>query len=427
MTIKDWWKWFRSLHITQSWFVVLILIRPIVDNFWELKQASALASPLYIVGVLTPVLILLSFTSSALPRKPYAVEENAFRVWAILLGFNAILFWVMQLSVVAFGDMIKYVTPILLFAYSRRFVQSRTELHGILTTFLISCAFPFGVMIYESFVNPIAIEYISSGRGGGSRIRGAYADIMNYAIYLMGFLLVIGYYFLNTIYNNRARIKIKPWHIALALVFIFYGLTRIRHVSTWGVALVLIFLLLFHNLKNTRGVFFVLAFGVIVTSFFAQDIYVTHLEPLIAKEMKVVEGESDANQAFNGRMTRWERYFEIWEQMPAFNHFVGITTANFKETIIMLGAGMHSDYVRLLFFTGFIGLFFYVLFLLSLLFKWLALMMPEKFLLSGSVAAVLLWSVSTVPTLYAPLLYLIYPVFCYALLPRNRYYIETHL
>lgn len=425
MTIKNWWKWFKSLHITRSWFVVLILIRPVIDNFYELKEASALASPLYIVGILTPVLILLSFTSSSLPKKINAIEEVPFRIWAALVAFNAILFWMMQVSVVAMGDTIKYITPLLIFLYARRFIQNKDDLHGILTTFLISCIFPFIVLAYESVFSPIAVEYISSGRGGGSRIRGAYADIMNYAIYLVGFMLIMGYYFLNTIYNTRPKLRIKPWHIVLALMFIFYGLTRIRHVSTWGVSLVLLFLLLFHNLRNTKGVFFVLAFGLIVATFFAQDIYVKNIEPLIHKEVLVVEGETESDQAFNGRMTRWEKYFEIWEQMPAINHFTGIVSANFNETVIMIGAGMHSDYVRLLFFCGFIGLFFYVIFILSILFKWVALRMPEKFLLSGAVAAVMLWSVSTVPTLYAPLLYLIYPIFAYALLPKNRYYTES--
>ena len=65
-------------------------------------------------------------------------------------------------------------------------------------------------------------------------------------------------------------------------------------------------------------------------------------------------------------MSRWERYFEIWEQMPMTNHFIGITTANFPETDNMIGAGMHSDYVRLLFLTGFIGVGSYVFFILAI-------------------------------------------------------------
>jgi hypothetical protein len=85
----------------------------------------------------------------------------------------------------------------------------------------------------------------------------------------------------------------------------------------------------------------------------------------------------------------------------------------------MIGAGMHSDYVRLLFLTGFIGVGAYVFFILSVASRYSQLRMPEKFLLSATVVSILLWSVSTIPTLYAPLLYFTYPVFAYALLPKK--------
>lgn len=420
MTIKVWWSWFRNLELPRKWYVWLILLRPIIDNFYELKETSALASPLYIVGILTPILVLLSSTSSEFPKRIPAIEDFPFRVWGLFLLFNAFTFYFIQLSVVALGDMIKYLTPLIIFAYARRFIQSREDLHGILTTFLVSCIFPFTVLFYESIFNPIAIEYISAGRGGGSRIRGAYADIMNYAIYLIVFLLIMGYYFLVNIYNGRIVIRIKAWHMVLAFAIVLYGLTRIRHVSTWGVFIALTIILLFHNLRNARGALFAILFIFLVSTFFAQDIYVNHIEPLIGKELMVVEGETESNQAFNGRMTRWEKYFEIWQQMPALNHFAGIVIANFKETTVMIGGGMHSDYVRLLFMTGFLGLFFYIAFLIGILRKWFVLPMPEKFLIMGTVVSILLWSITTVPTLYAPLLYVFYPIMAFAVLPEER-------
>ncbi|MBL7924705.1 MAG: hypothetical protein JNL88_10950 [Bacteroidia bacterium] len=420
MNFKKWWHWFRRLPLYKKWFVWLILLRPIIDNFYELKETSALASPLYIVGFLTPVLILMSSLSNGFPRADRALEDVPFRIWALVLIFNAATFWFIDLSVVAFGDLIKFTTPVFLYFYARRIIQSKDDLHGLLTAFLVSCLFPFGIFLYESIFNPIAIEFISQGRGGGSRIRGAYADIMNYAIYFILFLMIISYYFLENLYEGKISFKIKAWHLILCIAFVVYGLTRIRHVSTWGVFIALIIVFLFHNLRNSRGLLFALMFVFVVSTFFAQDLYINHIEPLIGKELMVVEGESEANQAFNGRMTRWEKYFEIWEQMPPQNHFIGIVTANFKETVVMIGGGMHSDYVRQLFLTGFIGLFFYVFFLFGVLAKWLKLEMADKYLLSATITAILLWSITTVPTLYAPLLYIVYPVMAYALLPKEK-------
>lgn len=420
MNFKQWWAWYKSSPLFKKWFIWLILLRPIIDNFYELKETSALASPLYIVGILTPILILLSTLAVGFPKSNPSMEAIPFQIWAGLVIFNAATFWFINLSVLAFGDLIKYTTPVLLFFFSRRIIQSKSDLHGILTTFLISCIFPFSVFLYESFVNPIAIEYISQGRGGGSRIRGAYADVMNYAIYFILLLLIISYYFVQKLYTEGNYIRVKTWHVILTIFFVAYGLTRINHVSSWGVFFAMILVLLVHNLRNTRGLVFVFVFVFIIGSFFAQDLYIDHIEPLIGKELLVVEGETDSDQAFNGRMTRWEKYFEIWEQMPPMNHFVGIATSNFKETIVMIGGGMHSDYVRQLFMTGFIGLFFYVFFLLAVLSRWTSLEMPEKYLISASSAMIILWSITTVPTLYAPLLYVVYPIYSFALLPKSK-------
>ncbi len=420
MGFKYWWKWFNGLPLSKKWFVWLILLRPIIDNFYELKETSALASPLYIVGFLTPIFILMSVTTGGMYRSNDSLQEIPFRIWSIFLIFNSLAFWFIQLNVVAFGDLIKYVTPVFLFYYSRRFVQSKEDLHGILTSFLLSCIFPFSIFLYESIFNPIAIEYISSGRGGGSRIRGAYADIMNYAIFFIVYLIILCYYFLLHLYNKASSIKIQSWQLVISIAFVLYGLTRIRHVSTWAVFLALIVIFLFHNLKNTRGLIFTFIFLFIVSTFFAESIYIEHIEPLISKEIMVVEGESESDQAFNGRMTRWEKYFEIWQQMPPVNHFTGIVSANFKETIVMIGGGMHSDYIRLLFLTGFIGVFFYVMFLISSLSRWVKLAVPEKYLLAACIISIIMWSITTVPTLYAPLLYILYPIIAFALLPKEK-------
>ncbi len=418
MTFKDWWKWFKTLHGTKKWYLVLIIIRPILDNFYELKEISALASPLYIVGVLTPVCIFASFNSKKFPKKYPSSIDFPWNVFSAFLVFNCFIFYAIDLSVVALGDLIKYSTPVLLYAYSRRFVQSTQDLHGILMAFLISSFFPMGMMVSEAW-NPIAIQYIGEGRGGGSRIRGGYGDIMNYAVYIVGVFLVTGYFFLKNVYG-RFRFVIKPWHMLFIFAFVVYGLTQIKHVSTWSVALTLLLLLMMHNMRNLKGIFFVIVLLAMVLPFFAEDLYKAQIEPLIAKEIKVADGEVDDSAAFNGRMSRWERYFEVWEQMPAINHFIGVATSNFDETVIMIGAGMHSDYVRLLFLTGFIGLTFYILFLLFVGMNYFRLNMPEKFLLLGAIASLMLWSVSTIPLLYAPFLYITFPIFSYALLPSNR-------
>ena len=108
----------------------------------------------------------------------------------------------------------------------------------------------------------------------------------------------MSYYFVQKLYTVGNYIQVKTWHMVLSIFFVAYGLTRINHVSSWGVFIALIIILLIHNLRNTRGLLFVFIFVFIIGAFFAQDLYVDHIEPLIGKEILVVEGESDSDQAF---------------------------------------------------------------------------------------------------------------------------------
>lgn len=435
MNFKEWLHWFRTMPWVKKWFVILILIRPITDNFYDLKEVSVLTSPLYIIGILTPVLIFLSLTSSQL--KP-AVRSNVsipFYLWSALVLLNCFYFYFTDLSLVALGDVIKYTLPILLFTYCRRFVQSRSDLLGILQTFLYASIFPFGLLLYEKVFNPIAIEYMA-GRGGGSRIRGGYGDIMNYAIYTIGSIMITFYYFIsksNTVDFYRGKVtthlrniwfwtkSMSPLWIILGIAWGLFVLSSIKHVSTWGNFLMITMMLFLFNLRNFKGVLIVIAFSTIFVPFFAQDIYNNMLQPLIEKEINAVSGEGEIETLGNGRMTRWEKYFEIWEKMPMSNHLFGVSFSGFPESIVMMGLGMHSDYIRNLFLAGIIGVLFYVIFLISLIVKAFTLrVFADKYLALCSVFTVLLYSLSTMPTLYAPYLYLLYSIYSFMLLPDEQ-------
>lgn len=435
MNLREWINWIKSLPWAKKWFVILILIRPISDNFYDLKEVSALTSPLYIIGILTPILILFSFSSAKLRKPPSSNIDLPFYLWGIFVVFNCFYHYATDLSLVALGDFIKYTLPLLLYAYCRRFVQSRTDLLGILQTFLIASIFPFCLLIYESVVNPIAIEYLR-GRGGGSRVRGGYGDIMNYAIYTIGSLMILFYYFIsksNTVEYWRGKSlaglrdrwfraeSMSPAWLVFGVIVGLFVLNAIKHVSTWANFLMLLGLLFLFNLRNFKGVLIVLAFSTMIVPFYAQDIYNEMLQPLIEKEINVVSGDGEIETLGNGRMTRWEKYIEIWQKMPIVNHLVGVSFSGFPEAVVMIGLGMHSDYVRNLFLSGIIGLTLYVIFLLLLLVKAFSQkVFADKYLAICAVMTVVLYSLTTMPTLYAPYLYLLYSIYAFMLLPDEQ-------
>ena len=138
-------------------------------------------------------------------------------------------------------------------------------------------------------------------------------------------------------------------------------------------------------------------------------------------EVAVAEGDNAIEGLGNGRMTRWEKYFEVWEQMPPIHHFVGVSFSGFKEAPVMMSLGMHSDYVRNLFLTGIIGVLCYIVFLFSIVYKGFMMRdFGDKFLIISSAFMIIMYSLSTMPTLYAPFLYIVYCIWAYALLPKEK-------
>lgn len=411
------------MHWAQKWFPVFILLRPIADNFYFLKQVSPFISPLYILGVLTPLLIFFSFRSSRLHSKGYSAADGFMRTFGMVILVNCVFLLLYQFSLENFGSVIKYLTPTLLFFYARRFVQSKEDIVFLLQTFLYSCTFPFAILAFETFVHPLNPDYISEGRGGGYRVHGTYSDCMNYAIYFIGAFLVYCYFFIGKVYAQKTvREKLPSFKLIGMFLICLGGLMAIRHVSTWAVFISIICWMIIFNSKKMKGLIVMVFFGLIIAPFFAQSIYEKQIQPLLEKEISVVNGDAQIESAFNGRMSRWEKYFEVWNKMPVYTHFIGVAFSDFDEVPIMVGGGMHSDYVRVLFLTGLFGLSIYIIFILWVLSKRKNFRPPEQFLILSSVTTLLLYSVSTLPLNYIGYMQLILPVFAFALLPKKKAY-----
>jgi O-antigen ligase len=324
-------------------------------------------------------------------------------------------------SLEVIGEALKYITPFLLFFYLRHFIQSRNDLLGILQAFLYSFIIPFGVMIYENIFSPVAVEYVSEGRGGGSRIRGGYADVMSYAIFIVGFFLISAYYYLLGIYDAKTKkvpISKILWVIALCVL----GLVSIKQVSTWAVFVGLFVLFLLSSATNRKGIILFLLITLLVLPFFAADIYDSQIQPLIEKEFAVINGEKDVEYALNGRVGRWEYYLSIWKSTPLVSRLFGVALSGIDETPIMVGGGIHNDFIRIMFLSGLIGVMLYLVFLIMMFRARRHSRTPERFLIVGAVLCLLLHSMSALPTLYASYIYLLTTVFAFASLPYAAKY-----
>jgi len=405
----------------------LVLIRPVIDVFYFLKDVSPILSPLYIVGVLTPVLIFLSFNSRKLPKRNRNKVDNYFIIWSFLVLVNVVNLIILDASMQTFGEVLKYIIPIFLFFYMRCFVHSKKHLQGLLQTFVYSALFPALLLIYEHVVGPISSQVT---RGSEVRFHGGYADAGNYAFYIIGSFLILSYFYLE-----KKRFQTGSFLSKRALIIFFplflLGLFSIKHTASWAVFAMLFVLLLFFRFR-TGGFSIPLLIIILGFSIFSQDIFEAQIRPLVGTEIGVLRGDVDVERSFHGRATRWKRYFTTWEEMPFFTQLFGVALYNFFEGFeqinfrfkynlrekipVMVSGGMHSDYVRILFLSGIVGLALYLIFIFSLFLNSKRFDRADRFLIIGAILVILLYSVSTNPNLYQPLLYFIFPIFAYSLL-----------
>ena len=421
MTFSEWRRWVAGLPWALRWFIPLVLIRPFIGALYFLKDVSVFLSPLYIVGVATPILIIASLFSRRIPRISWSFLDQLFFLWGAAMVFNALAVLTIGISLVTLEMSLKLATPVLIYLFLRHLVQTKRDLVGVLTTFLYSSAPVFAMMIYERVVSPLGDA--PRFTRGFYRYSGLYADVMGYGVYFVGVFLVAGYLYLAD--NSRGTYAKAAIRLGVLSALCVLGLLHIHHNASWVVIGALSVILLFETLRrgDLGPALLILALFLVLGLLFFNDIS-QNVEGGFEGEVAVLEGQRSAEYAFHGRMSRWTRYVDQWDKLdPAAKLFGVSLTSERPEGGMMFG--IHNDYLRIAFSSGLVGLSLYLLYYLSLVLASCRIQSSaERFLIRGTVAIILLYSVSTVPTLYYNLLNLCLPVFAFAALPRRKRVID---
>jgi hypothetical protein len=402
----------RSKPWYLKWFIFLILIRPLIDSFYFLKDISPFISPLNWAGVLTPLLSIPAITRY---RHNNNRVHQLFNIWSILIIINTLFVLFKAIDLLSMSQwVLKLSLPVYLFAFLRIFIRNKFDLTGILTTFLYACLIAAVMMLYEILFKPLQIEYSR----GIERISGGYADVMNYAIYLnFGFLIVAYFYF--TYKNTRNGLKIGFPFLLMIGFFCIVGLVRISHVVSYAVfsSLILIFVISIARKYTLISLFLVGIFWAMI-SLFGNAFYQEKIDPLVDKEFQVINGERKESQLFHGRMYRWQYAWANFKESPIMAWVIGYSYST-SDPFFNIGIGIHDDYLRIFYFTGLLGLFLYLLFLFTLWKRRRYLFHNDRFLLSGALAMLILYSVSTTPSFYPNFLYVLFSIFAFVSLPPS--------
>ena len=412
MSFKDWKYWISSLPWHLKWFAILVLIRPIIDNFYYLKNISPVLSPLYFVGIATPILCVVSII--AYKKKDTSIFDFLFGTWGILMLISLLFMFIFDpLSKTFLEYTLKLTLPVYLFFFLRLLIRSRRDLDGILQTFVYSSFFVIAIFLFEIFVNPVKILKTR----GLERIQGSYGDVMNYAIYMsLGFLIMCYFYLRDK--KNGSVIK-RNRNIIITVILCLACLFKISHTASYGVFLVILALFVLFNLRTNKtvGILFIVLISAIAYLFGASTIE-EKIAPLVQTDIAVYEGKKANERLLHGRVGRWKMMLEEYSEFPVQAQLFGMPLI-IMETYSYVGTGSHNDFIRILFYTGFLGIIVYLLILINLFLRFTFLSSDDYFLALGTFMILLMYSISTCPTLYAPMLYIIYAVICYLALPKS--------
>jgi len=120
----------------------------------------------------------------------------------------------------------------------------------------------------------------------------------------------------------------------------------------------------------------------------------------------------------HGRVWRWSNYYSFWKKFPTLSILFGasFTVSKIEAIRGLVLIAPHNDFIRIILLTGVFGLIVYLIFLLLIYLNSQRFSLPEKYLLQGALLIIILFSITSVPTIYFSLMYIILSIFAYAAL-----------
>jgi len=411
MTWREWKIWFREKPWILRWFILLVLLRPVVDNFYYLKEISPLLSPLYIVGVLTPALCLLTIFRYRV--RPTTALDRFFGYWSAMILLGCFLIYLFEpFSLLATEFVLKLSLPVYVYYFLRRLIVKQRDLDGILQTVLYASVIVAIILVYELVSGPIRMEESR----GKARIQGNFGDVVSYGIYIALAMLSAGYfYFRDKLARKSTRRALS--NLAIVAFISILALVNMHHVASYAVFATISGLFVLYNLKVNRevGILVMVLVGA-VAIYFGQGVFEENIAPLIETDMQVYAGQQDTERLLHGRVGRWKYMLNLLSEQNILVQFFGYPL-NFEYAYHYIGIGSHNDFIRMLFFTGYLGLLLYILLLVQAFRRAQKLRENQRFLMFGILMATVLYSITTTPTLYAPFIYILMSVFAFAALP----------
>ncbi len=345
--------------------LLLFLIKPLLDATYFYQIPVIGLNFLQITGVMFPIFTILILVSLKTDLSQYQLS----RIIILLIITTVFSFITYLLNYIHFSGsrLIGFFISglVILFQFS----------NGLCSYFLLPRLFQsesdkklfFKIMILASLF-PLLTAYLQIGgffegrtirtTGELMRLTGLYHDSSNLRFYSFQSIVVVLIYL--QLYGRKTGLAYRLLLFSLIPLFILiiylgYSKAAVGILLAWSCIYILI---------SRNYILGGLILGLFVTSYLFVPKVSTEIDKLFYKEIMYYEGTLSEELEYTmlgGRFVRWDIYIDRFFRGDLLEQLFG-----YRFTI---GIRAHNDFLRILISNGYIGIFLYTLFILSIMLK----------------------------------------------------------
>jgi hypothetical protein len=338
------------LFDTRKAILLAVIIRPIVDCFYEGEFALVGLKPTEYLGVLMPTLIFLKIIFSS---KHSFTKGPLSLLWILFFYFQ--LFGIVLIVTVGgdimlgFSSLFRAFNGFIGFYLFQEFFNSKKEFRILLIAHIIAGLFPLCMSVYQNIFGGLLRS--ESTIGELTRNIGLYHDaytLRYYAFQTLAAIILYWSYFINDI-----KVISRAVVLALSAAVI---LTIYKIYSKAGYLILAEWLLVWNSARKNLGLgilfILLLSLGLTMNGNVSQL-----LSTVYSKEVGAVQGKEKAARLFQGRVGNWKNDIEKFAHQSIVLKLVGDGSAH---------TDAHNDFLRVLFSNGIFGLLLYLVLLSSI-------------------------------------------------------------
>lgn len=331
--------------------LVAVLIRPVIDCFYESTYALGGVKPTELLGVFLPLLV---FFQLLLSRNQGFLRVPLARLWIVYSFFQlfsmVIIFTTDYNVIIVLNNFFRLFNGFIAFFLFQEFFRNREDFRILLLVHLAAGIFPLGMSVYQNILG--GIIRTETTIGGLIRNIGFYHDAYTLRLYCFQTIaagLMYWVYFLGKSKAMRV-VLLSMGCIALMTIYKLFSKAGYLVLASWTSVWFLA------SRKIHSFVVLIIIGGV----FLALNSQFKTINLIYSKEVNTFAGEEQSDRMFQGRVGIWKNKYSKWDDLPIFNKMLGNGKANNDA---------HNDFFRALLCNGIIGLVLYATLLITMLLR----------------------------------------------------------